>query len=257
MSDDRPALTLTEAAKATKVSRKTLRRRLDSDEFPNARRLDGPTGTGTGPWVIPIADLLSAGFTLHSPDDDRAEDKPDDHGVDLRIHDLEHELALERERRRAAEAIAAERAAALDDLRTALALAQRMLGTSAPTDSPTPTPEQRPGSSKSEPMLVTPEQESADADTLVVAELDQATRSVADLTEATLTGHTRRWRRSPKSGSEPMLVNPEQRPGSSERLSPLTLANGPTPDRTAPRPTRAPPTRRRWWHRSEPEQGDA
>jgi len=70
MNDDRPALTLTEAAKATKVSRKTLRRRLDSDEFPNARRLDGPTGTGTGPWVVPIADLLSAGFTLHSPNDD-------------------------------------------------------------------------------------------------------------------------------------------------------------------------------------------
>ena len=58
-------------------------------------------------------------------------------------------------------------------------------------------PEQRPGSSGSEPMLVTPEQESADADTLVVAELDRTIRPVADLTEATLTGHAR-----PKSGAE-------------------------------------------------------
>ncbi len=230
MSDERPALTLTEATKTTGVSRKTLRRRLDSDEFPNASRLDGPAGTGTGPWVIPIADLLGAGFTLHSPDDDRAEDKPDDHGVELRIHDLEHELALERERRRAAEAIAAERAAALDDLRTALALAQRMLGTSAPT----PTPEQRPGSSKSEPMLVTPEQESADADTLV--ELDRAIRSVADLTEATLTGHARRWARSPKSGSE----DPESRSGPVGDRDTDTRWGLPTPDfhpTTAQRPT--------------------
>jgi len=67
-------------------------------------------------------------------------------------------------------------------------------------------------------MLVTPEQESGDADTLVVAEFDQATRSVADLTEATLTGHTRRWRRSPKSGSEPMLVAPEQESGDADDL---------------------------------------
>jgi len=121
MSDERPALTLTEAAKATRVSRKTLRRRLDSDEFPNARRIDGPAGTGTGPWVVPIADLLSAGFTLHSPTDDQGdEDESDDHDDDLRVRELEHELELERERRRAADAlrVAAERNA--DDLRTAL-----------------------------------------------------------------------------------------------------------------------------------------
>jgi hypothetical protein len=111
MSDERPALTLTEAAKATGVSRGTLRRRLDSGEFLNACRLDGPVGTGTGPWVVPIADLLGAGLTLHSPDDDQSdEDKPDDHrDVDLRIRDLEHELELERARRRAAEAFADER----------------------------------------------------------------------------------------------------------------------------------------------------
>jgi len=134
MSDERPALTLTEAAKATGVSRKTLRRRLDSDEFPNASRLDGPAGTGTGPWVVPIADLLGAGFTLHSPNDDQGdEDESDDHGDDLRVRELEHELELERERRRAAEAlrVAAERNA--DDLRTAL----RMLETGA-SEPPTP-----------------------------------------------------------------------------------------------------------------------
>jgi len=120
MSDDRPTLTLTEAAKATGVSRKTLRRRLDAHEFPNASRLDGPAGDSSGPWVIPIADLLGAGFTLHSSDDVQVEDKPDDHSVDLRIHDLEHELALERERRRAADDLRAAAERNAEDLRTAL-----------------------------------------------------------------------------------------------------------------------------------------
>ncbi len=85
-----------------------------------------------------------------------------------------------------------------------------------------------------EPMLVTPEQESADADTLV-AELDRAIRSVADLTEATLTGHARRWPRSPKSGSEA----PESRSGPVGDRDTDTRW-GPTPDShptTAQRPT--------------------
>ncbi len=61
----RPQFTLTEAAEACGVPRKTLRRRLDADAFPNARRLDGPAGTETGPWVVPTEDLTAAGFELH------------------------------------------------------------------------------------------------------------------------------------------------------------------------------------------------
>ena len=69
MSDEtqRPELTITEAAAACGVSRKTIRRRLDADKFPNAHRLDGPAGTETGPWVIPIEDLIAAGLQPGKP----------------------------------------------------------------------------------------------------------------------------------------------------------------------------------------------
>ncbi len=69
-------------------------------------------------------------------------------------------------------------------------------------------------------MLVAPEQESGDADDLVVAELDQATRSVADLRDLLLDrsspiGDRFSGGRDLGIEPEPMLVNPEQRPGSS------------------------------------------
>ncbi len=210
-------LTITEAAEATGRSRRTIGRMLDAGQLEDVHR----EGDG-GSWRIPVEALLAAGLALHAPEQPEPAPptpaRPSPVGTPTDDVELRAELAEWQRRAEVAEAVAAERADALDDLRTALALAQRMLGTSAPADLPTPTPEQRPGSSKSEPMLVTPEQESADADTLVVAEFDQATRSVADLTEATLTGHTRRWRRSPKSGSEPMLVAPEQESGDADDL---------------------------------------
>ncbi len=210
--------TITEAAEATSRSRRTIGRMLDAGQLEGAHR----EGDG-GSWRIPVEALLAAGLTLHAPEPPEPAPptpaRPSPVGTPTDDVELRAELAEWQRRAEVAEAVAAERAAALDDLRTALALAQRMLGTSAPADSPTPTPEQRPGSSKSEPMLVTPEQrpgpsksepmlvtpeqESADADTLVVAEPDRAIRSVAYLTEATLTGHARRsWHRSPKSGAE-------------------------------------------------------
>jgi hypothetical protein len=64
---ERPELTVTEAAKATGVDRRTIRRRLDADEFPNAHRDDGKQGPGSGPWLIPVEDLLGAGLKLHAP----------------------------------------------------------------------------------------------------------------------------------------------------------------------------------------------
>lgn len=61
------ALTLREAAErcSPKVSRRTLVRRLEDDAFPNAYRGAGPKGVaGTGPWLIPITDLHSAGYDV-------------------------------------------------------------------------------------------------------------------------------------------------------------------------------------------------
>ncbi len=62
--DDRLMLTVTEAAQAAGVDRRTIRRRLDSGDFPHARREPGREGPGTGPWLIPVDDLLGAGLVL-------------------------------------------------------------------------------------------------------------------------------------------------------------------------------------------------
>ena len=127
---DRPELTLTEAAKAAAVSRKTIRRRLDADEFPNARRLSSGAGPAAGPWVIPVADLLAAGFQLHqqdTPDPEPIQTEQPEPELAAEVTRLEAELETERTRRATAEALreaadqlraSAERNA--DDLRTAL-----------------------------------------------------------------------------------------------------------------------------------------
>lgn len=65
--NDRPVLTVTEAARASGVDRRAIRRRLDSGEFPNAYRDVGSQGPETGPWLIPVEDLLRAGLTLRAP----------------------------------------------------------------------------------------------------------------------------------------------------------------------------------------------
>lgn len=57
----RPALTISEAARATRLDRRTIRRRLDTDAFPNAYR----EGEG-GPWRIPVGDLIAAGLHLYA-----------------------------------------------------------------------------------------------------------------------------------------------------------------------------------------------
>jgi hypothetical protein len=73
--DDRPELTVTEAAKATGVDRRTITRRLDDDAFPNAHRSDGKLGPDTGPWLIPVADLIAAGLRPYAPTPAEAEPK--------------------------------------------------------------------------------------------------------------------------------------------------------------------------------------
>ena len=154
--------TLTEAAKDCRrqntkgewssVSRKTLQRALDKDKFPNAYRDDGPAGEGSGPWMIPKADLIAEGFIPgggrtfvatdatpigtqqepHTPigptaDETVGETSPMDLTPHVELEQLQAKLdESERERsellRRAevAEAIAEERGRSLDDVRTAM-----------------------------------------------------------------------------------------------------------------------------------------
>ncbi len=49
-----------------KVSRRTLVRRLEDDRFPNAYRGTGSQGPGTGPWLIPVADLQAEGYVVRA-----------------------------------------------------------------------------------------------------------------------------------------------------------------------------------------------
>ncbi|MFJ5129950.1 helix-turn-helix transcriptional regulator [Streptomyces sp. NPDC088555] len=61
MSTTRPMLTQREAAAACGVSRTTIRRRREANDLPGAVQ-DPQRG-----WLIPIDDLLAAGFRLHAP----------------------------------------------------------------------------------------------------------------------------------------------------------------------------------------------
>ncbi|MFJ1839886.1 MULTISPECIES: helix-turn-helix transcriptional regulator [unclassified Streptomyces] len=61
MSTTRPMLTQREAAAACGVSRTTIRRRREDGDLPGAVQ-DPKRG-----WIIPVDDLLAAGFRLHAP----------------------------------------------------------------------------------------------------------------------------------------------------------------------------------------------
>lgn len=63
-------LTLTEVARATGKSRSTVRRALDTGQFPNAVRDDDSHAT----WRVPVSDLKRLGWTVHDTDDDAGAD---------------------------------------------------------------------------------------------------------------------------------------------------------------------------------------
>ncbi len=116
----RPAFTLSEAEQVTGASRSTLRRRLAEQAFPNAYRANR-----SREWRIPVEDLLAAGLPVNRPTPAvSAASDHDQDGADLghRVVELEALLAVERARREAAEQLATERAARVDDLRIALRL---------------------------------------------------------------------------------------------------------------------------------------
>lgn len=166
-----PGLTLTAAAGATGLHRRTLRRRLDGGDFPNAYR------DPHGQWLVPITDLLGAGLTVTAPtvEPSSPSDSPAVDGALLRqsthtppsgqtvslVHAVELEadqlrVALAEAERRAAEAehraelaelAAAERAATIDLLSVALrALPAGTPPEPSPTGDPRVTPTTEPSS---------------------------------------------------------------------------------------------------------------
>ena len=107
-----------EAAEACGVARITIRRHFEKGAFPHAWRADGARGPGTGPWRIPLEDLRTAGFSTEA----RAT-APVRRTGPRRTRasaDSTSLLLVEQRRREIAEAIAAERADHIADLRLAL-----------------------------------------------------------------------------------------------------------------------------------------
>ena len=159
-------LTISEAARASDVNRRTIRHHRQAGDFPGAFK------DQDGMWRIPVEDLEWVG--LH-PDLGRASEDPMAAGkVDL----LRTEVAVLRERLRAAELIAMEREKRIDDLRLILrmlpspSLAASSLGRTAGRldprqgpgqagltagNPPPETPPQRTGSAESDPVLWLPD----------------------------------------------------------------------------------------------------
>ena len=84
----RPLLTQRQAADACGVSRSTMRRAREAGRFPNAV-LDGTT------WMIPVGDLLAAGYRLHAPappDSDGPSRDQEAEEADATTRDLERQL---------------------------------------------------------------------------------------------------------------------------------------------------------------------
>lgn len=118
---ERPALTLSQAAKATGKHRNTVRNSLVADRFPNAYR------DGAGTWRIPVADLLAVGWTLYAPtpaDDESgaatASTSTSTPATDDELERLRAEVQDLRRRMELAEAIAAERERIVERLLAAI-----------------------------------------------------------------------------------------------------------------------------------------
>jgi predicted DNA-binding transcriptional regulator AlpA len=122
-----PTLSIAEAAQVCGVSTSTIRRYLRVGRFPGAQQVPSRVPGQPGPWRIPTQDLLGAGLDRQRPtpsgysEERRTAGEPPDAVADRdRVHALEHALELERTRRQAAEALAAERARTIVTLEAAL-----------------------------------------------------------------------------------------------------------------------------------------
>ena len=134
-----PRLTIAEAARLCGVSASTIRRYLAAGRFPGAHQQPSPIPGQRGLWRIPTQDLLAAGLRsrqTRTPDQQQQHQPSRRRGTAQpaadRVRELEHALALERTRRRAAEDLAAERAHTIQTLERALAALQAQHAAPAP-----------------------------------------------------------------------------------------------------------------------------
>jgi hypothetical protein len=132
MNDDRPELTITEAAAATGRNPHTIRRRRKAGYFPNAHQV-GPKAE----WHTPIADLLAAGLVL-TPTVEGPEVPVDNARRMEELDALRAERGEWRLRAEVAEAVATERERTNEALRGHLRALT--IGTEPGTTSTTPAP---------------------------------------------------------------------------------------------------------------------
>jgi hypothetical protein len=226
--DDRLMLTVTEAAQAVGVDRRTIRRRLDSGDFPHAHREPGRQGPGTGPWLIPVDDLLGAGLIVREPGpSDAVEENAEQSAAEEVLR-----LALADALRRAevAEARAAERERVIEAQELAL---RTLMAGAASTESEGDSPAQPAGTAPPSPRSP-----------VAVARDDQPTTSPAG-SEGPRTGEPSPRARVRVEETVPPAAQPypEPAPRPAPKISP-GAPRKPTPPWV---PIENPPARRRWW----------
>ena len=99
-------LTITQAAAAADVHPRTIRRHLP--RFPGAHQ-SGRSGSMSGPWLIPVDDLLAAGFKVNAVEEETPEAPRADLPPMNELEALRAEVADLRLRAEVAEARAEER----------------------------------------------------------------------------------------------------------------------------------------------------
>lgn len=129
MSTSRPLLTQREAAAACGVSRSTIRRRREAGDLPGAV-LDDQRG-----WLVPVEDLIAAGFRLHAPaapepssataGKGSGQDQDQVAALRAELAQVQHELALAWAETRHLTARLDERGQHIEDLQRALAALTR------------------------------------------------------------------------------------------------------------------------------------
>jgi predicted DNA-binding protein (UPF0251 family) len=156
MSDrtDRQDMTIRDVAKASGVDRRVLTNQLKEGRFPNAFRETSAQGVAKGPWFIPVDDLAAAGIALEPAPPARNGDGPTSSALRAELEAVRAELTEERSRRKVAEALASERATAIDDLRDAIRTMEALASPSQPA--PAETPPAEPPRAEPQPPAPTP-----------------------------------------------------------------------------------------------------
>ena len=134
--DDVSSLTISQVVQATGQARRAVQRQIRNGTFANAFREKRPGGSGEGVWRIPIDDLSAAGIVVDELVLDPAESNPAP-GPSVPLQDelarLRAELSEELALRMVAEALAEERANALEHARVELGVLSAAAGNDSAT----------------------------------------------------------------------------------------------------------------------------